>query len=135
MTTRDGDHTGAATTSGLEYMKAAVSGRNRFVTLIALLAALGGFLFGYDTGIIGQALPFVQKEFHPSTVVASWIVASVLIGAIIGAAGSGYLADRISRKWTKCVSGCVFVAGAILEATAQSAAWLIAARLVLGLAV
>jgi len=91
-------------TSGIEYIKFAASGRNRFVTLIALLAALGGFLFGYDTGIIGQALPFVQKQFHAGTIVSSWIVASVLIGAIIGAAGSGYLADKISRKWTKFLS-------------------------------
>ena len=124
-----------ASTSGIEYIRYAASGRNRFVTLIALLAALGGFLFGYDTGVIGQALPFVQKQFHASTVVASWIVASVLIGAIAGAAGSGYLADRISRKWTKFISGCVFAAGAVLEATAQSAAWRIIARLILGLAV
>jgi sugar porter (SP) family MFS transporter len=69
------------------------------------------------------------------TLVSSWIVASVLIGAIAGAAGSGYLADRISRKWTKCLSGCVFTVGAILEATAQSAGWLIAARVILGVGV
>ena len=124
-----------ASTSGIQYIKFAASGRNRFVTGIALLAALGGFLFGYDTGIIGQALPFIQKQFHASTVVSSWIVASVLIGAIVGAACSGYLADRISRKWTKFCSGCVFVAGAILEATAQSALWLIVARFILGIAV
>lgn len=122
-------------TSGIQYIKFAASGRNRFVTMIALLAALGGFLFGYDTGIIGQALPFVQKQFHAGTVVSSWIVSSVLIGAIIGAAGSGYLADQISRKWTKFCSGCVFVVGAILEATAQSATWLIVARFILGIAV
>lgn len=66
---------------------------------------------------------------------SSWIVAAVLIGAIIGAASSGYLADRISRKWTKFVAGCVFVIGAILEATAQSSLWLIIARLILGLGV
>jgi sugar porter (SP) family MFS transporter len=124
-----------SSTSGIEYIRFAASGRNKFVTLIALLAALGGFLFGYDTGIIGQALPFVQKQFHAGTVTASWIVSSVLVGAIVGAALSGYLADAISRKWTKFVSGCVFVIGAILEATAQSATWLIIARLILGLAV
>jgi sugar porter (SP) family MFS transporter len=135
MKDKSGASTGTASTSGIEYIKFAASGRNRFVTWIALLAALGGFLFGYDTGIIGQALPFVQKQFHAGTITASWIVASVLVGAIVGAACSGYLADRISRKWTKCLAGCVFVAGAILEATAQSSAWMIGARFVLGLAV
>lgn len=55
--------------------------------------------------IIGQALPFVQKQFHPSTITSSWIVASVLVGPVIGAGVSGYLADRVSRKWTKFCSG------------------------------
>ena len=106
MTGKDGMEASPASTSGIEYIKYAASGRNRFVTWIALLAALGGFLFGYDTGIIGQALPFVQQQFHAGTITASWIVASVLVGAVVGAACSGYLADAISRKWTKCLSGC-----------------------------
>jgi sugar porter (SP) family MFS transporter len=122
-------------TSGVAYVKFALSGRNRFVTGIALLAALGGFLFGYDTGIIGQALPQIQSDLHPSTVAASWIVAAILIGAMIGAAVSGWLSEAISRKWTKCLSGCVYVAGALAAAFAQDVIWLIAARFVLGLAV
>src|SRR5690242_16094523 len=121
------------TASGLTLIKVAATGRNRFVAGIALLAALGGFLFGYDTGIIGQGLPFIQKEWHPSTVASSWIVASLLIGAMIGAAGSGYLAERISRKWTKCLSGCVYVIGALGSAFAPDETWLIVARFVLGL--
>jgi len=122
-------------TSGVEFIKQAVAGSNRFVTGIALLAALGGFLFGYDTGIIGQALPFIQKQFHASTFASSWIVASLLIGAIVGAALSGYLSEKISRKWTKCLSGCVYVIGALASAFAQDVTWLIAARFVLGLSV
>jgi sugar porter (SP) family MFS transporter len=124
-----------ASTSGITYIKFAASGRNRFVTGIALLAALGGFLFGYDTGIIGQALPFIQKQFHPSTLAASWIVAVILIGAMVGAAISGYLSEAISRKWTKCISGCVYVIGALAAAFAQDVVWLVAARFVLGLSV
>jgi sugar porter (SP) family MFS transporter len=122
-------------TSGIAFLKFAASGRNRFVTGIAVLAALGGFLFGYDTGIIGQALPHIQKQFHPSTFASSWIVAAILIGAMIGAGISGYLAERISRKWTKCLAGCVYVGGALAAAFAQDVAWLIGARFVLGLAV
>ncbi len=119
----------------LGFIRFALSGRNRFVSGIALLAALGGFLFGYDTGIIGQALPYLSKDMHPSTVEASWIVAVLLIGAMIGAAISGYLSEKISRKWTKCVSGCVYVIGALLAAFAQDVTWLVIARFVLGLSV
>ena len=122
-------------TERLAFLRFAVSGRNRFVTGIALLAALGGFLFGYDTGIIGQALPFLSKDMHPSTVESSWIVAVLLIGAMVGAAASGYLSEAISRKWTKCISGCVYVVGALAAAFAQGVVWLVVARFVLGLSV
>lgn len=123
------------TTSGIAYIKFAFSGRNRFVSGIAALAALGGFLFGYDTGIISQAQPYIGKSFHTNAVEQSWIVASLLLGAMVGAIGSGYLADAISRKWTKCISGCVYVGAALLCAFAPDAGWLIGARAVLGLAV
>ncbi|HET7387432.1 MAG TPA: sugar porter family MFS transporter, partial [Nocardioidaceae bacterium] len=53
----------------------------------------------------------------------------------IGAIGSGYLSDRISRKWTKCLSGCVYVGGAIASALAQDVTWLCIARFFLGFAV
>ncbi len=126
---------GEQSTSGVEFVKFASSGRNRFVTGIAALAAIGGFLFGYDTGIIGQALPYIQKEMHPSTFASSWIVASILVGAMLGAALSGYLSEKIGRKWTKFVSGCVYVIGALAAAFAQDVTWLIGARFVLGLSV
>jgi sugar porter (SP) family MFS transporter len=122
-------------TSGLAFVRYASSGRNRFVSGIAALAALGGFLFGYDTGIISQALPYISKDFHTSAVEESWIVASLLLGAMVGAIGSGYLSDRISRKWTKCLSGCIYVGAALACAFATGPAWLIASRAVLGLAV
>ncbi len=125
----------AQTTTGVQFVKFAMSGRNRFVSGIATLAALGGFLFGYDTGIIGQALPYIQKDLHPSTFASSWIVAAILIGAMLGAALSGYLSEKIGRKWTKFLSGCVYVVGALAAAFAQDVAWLIGARLVLGLSV
>ena len=121
--------------SGLAFVRLAVSGRNRFVSGIALVAALGGFLFGYDTGIIGQALPYLSKDLHPSTVEASWVVAILLIGAMVGAGVSGYLSEKISRKWTKCLSGCVYVVGALGAAFAQDITWLVIARFVLGLSV
>lgn len=109
--------------------------KNRFLMGIAILAAIGGFLFGYDTGIIAGALLFIGKQLDASKFEQSWIVASLLIGAMIGAAIAGYLADKISRKWTKAISGAVYVVGALGSAFAPNVPFLIGSRFVLGLAV
>jgi sugar porter (SP) family MFS transporter len=109
--------------------------KNPFVLRISLLAALGGLLFGYDTGVISGALLYIKKDLHAGPVVQSWIVAGLLIGAMLGALGGGWLADRISRRWTLLAAGLVYVAGAVGAAFAQQSGQLIAARGVLGLAV
>ncbi len=108
---------------------------NRFVTGIALLAALGGMLFGFDTGIVSGALPYVAKHFHLGSFGQSWVVGSLLLGAVVGALLSGKLADSISRKWTKFVAGCVFTCAGLWSALSPDVGSLIASRAVLGLAV
>jgi sugar porter (SP) family MFS transporter len=108
---------------------------NRFVFGLATVAAIGGFLFGYDTGVISGALLFIKQDFHAGKLAQQAIVAAVLVGAVVGAIASGYLADRISRRWTKFLSGCVYVVGAIAAALSQNSGELIGARFVLGLAV
>ena len=86
---------------------------NGFVVGLAAIAALGGFLFGYDTGVISGALLFIGKELHASKFDQSAIVGSLLLGAVAGAILSGYLAGAIGRRRTKIISGTVFaVAGA-----------------------
>ena len=110
-------------------------GRNRFVVKISVIAALGGFLFGFDTGVISGALLYIAPSLHAGTFAQQWIVGSLLIGAVVGAVLAGYTADRFSRKWTKFGSGCIYVLAALASAIAQDVAWLIAARFVLGLAV
>lgn len=108
---------------------------NRFVAGIALLAALGGFLFGFDTGVVGSAEPFFSKTLHIGSFGESWVVGSLLLGAIAGAVCSGWLADAISRKWTKFVSGCIFAVAALASAFSPNVEILCIARFVLGLAV
>ena len=72
----------------------------RFVYLAAAFAALGGLLFGYDTGVISGALIFIKQEFALSTFEQELIVSIVLAGAIVGAFTGGRLSDRFGRRAT-----------------------------------
>jgi sugar porter (SP) family MFS transporter len=119
----------------LSFLKELAKPQHRYVAWIAVLAALGGFLFGFDTGVIGSAEPYFAPALHIGSFGESWAVGSLLLGAIAGAAISGYLADKISRKWTKCLSGCVFAIAAIGSAFPDNIEQLCIARFVLGLGV
>ena len=119
----------------MEFLKEAFSGRNRFVLRLAIIAALGGFLFGYDTGVISGALLFVTKDLGASKFDQQAFVGALLIGAVIGAVLSGYSADALSRRRTKIIAGAIYVVAALGSALAQTSWELIIARLVLGIAV
>jgi len=110
--------------------------RNRRLAGVALIAAIGGFLFGYDTGVIGGAMLFMQKDLGlHSHGMQQLTVAILLLGAIAGAAISGWLADAISRRRTKICSGTVYVIGAVACALSQNYPEILASRFVLGLSV
>ncbi len=117
------------------FLREALRGGNRFILGISIIAALGGFLFGYDTGVISGALLFISHDFGVSSFGQQWIIGSLLIGAVIGAVLSGFSADVLSRKWTKVISGSIYVVGALASALSPDLAWLIASRFVLGIAV
>ena len=73
--------------------------RNRRLLGVAAIAAIGGFLFGYDTGVIGGAMLFMQKDLGlHSHGQQELTVAILLLGAIAGALVAGWSADRISRR-------------------------------------
>ncbi|MGH3263465.1 MAG: MFS transporter [Trebonia sp.] len=63
---------------------------NGFVVGLAAIAALGGFLFGYDTGVISGALLFIKKDFDIGQLGQQWVIGSLLIGAVVGAVISSY---------------------------------------------
>lgn len=102
---------------------------------VAAIAAIGGLLFGYDTGVISGALLFISGDLHAGTFGQSAIVSSLLLGAILGAILSGYLADAISRRWTKVLSGCIYVVGALGCALSVNVEMLVVFRVVLGISV
>ncbi len=108
---------------------------NGLLIRVSVIAAIGGLLFGYDTGVISGALLYIKEDLHAGSFEQEAIVSAVLLGAMVGAAGSGYLADRISRRWTKVISGSVYFVGAIGCALSISAEMLIGFRFLLGLAI
>src|SRR3954451_15328252 len=124
---------GSADTGGT-FVREAL--RNRRLLGVALSAAIGGFLVGYDTGVIGGAMLFMQKDLGLMTHGQQQLtVAILLLGAVTGALISGWLADKISRRRTKMISGCVYVTGAVGCALAQTYWQILAGRFWLGLAV
>ncbi|MGV9293913.1 sugar porter family MFS transporter [Amycolatopsis sp. NPDC003676] len=107
----------------------------RFVWFVVGIAALGGLLFGYDTGIISAALLYIGDEFRLGSFGKEIVTSAILIGGIAGALGSGPVSDRIGRRPTVLGVAVVFVAGAVGSALAPDPAALVATRFVLGLAV
>jgi sugar porter (SP) family MFS transporter len=111
------------------------AGNRRFVYIVASIAALGGLLFGFDTGVISGALLFIRQDFHLNAFTEGFIVSSLLVGAMVGAGVSGALSDRLGRRTIILVAAVVFAVGAIGAALSPSVETLIFFRFVLGLGV
>jgi len=111
------------------------AGRATVVGVASTIAALGGLLFGYDTGVISAALLYIAPAFGLATGMKQVVVASLLLGAIAGALSGGPVVDRLGRKRTLLLVSAVFTVGALLSAAAANVEVLIAARVLLGLAI
>jgi SP family galactose:H+ symporter-like MFS transporter len=107
----------------------------RFVYVAASFAALGGLLFGYDTGVISGALIFIKREFGLTTAAEEIVVSGVLLGATLGAIVGGKAADLFGRRRVLLVTAAIFGIGALASAVAPSPPVLIVSRVILGLAI
>jgi MFS transporter, SP family, sugar:H+ symporter len=103
--------------------------------LIYFFGALGGILFGYDTGVISGAVLFIKQDFQMSSFTEGAVVSFLLLGAMVGAGMAGRLADRLGRRRLILIAAVTFTVGALGSAFAPSVGALLAARFVLGLAV
>jgi sugar porter (SP) family MFS transporter len=109
---------------------------DRHVRGVAAVTALGGLLFGYDTGVVSGALLFLKTQFGGLSSFQEELVTSfLLVGAMVGAFAAGRVADRIGRRPAILITAVVFVVGVLLAAFAPTFWTLIVARFVIGLAV
>jgi MFS family permease len=108
----------------------------RRVAVSAAITALGGLLFGYDTGVVSGALLFLKKDFGGLSSFQEELVTSLLlVGAVVGALTAGRLADLIGRRLTVLITAAVFVVGVMLAAFTPTFPVLLVARIIIGLAV
>lgn len=105
------------------------------VYVMAVIAATGGLLFGFDTGVVSGAIPFLQKDFGVTDGTVELITTAGLIGAIIGALFGGKVTDRIGRRKVLLGAGFIFAVGALWSGFASNPGSLVAARLFLGIAI
>ncbi len=109
--------------------------KNLYLYLVCLVAALGGFLFGFDTAVISGTISLVKHNFDLNAVSEGWYVSCALLGCIIGVSFSGRLSDAYGRKIVLILSAILFLASAIGCMYAQSFTILIIFRLVGGLGI
>jgi SP family sugar:H+ symporter-like MFS transporter len=106
-----------------------------YVGLIAGAAALGGFLFGFDSAVINGAVNGIQAGFHTSSVGTGFAVASILLGCAAGALVAGFLADRIGRRGVMILTSVIFAVTAVWAGLAGTSAMFTVARFISGIGV
>jgi SP family galactose:H+ symporter-like MFS transporter len=105
------------------------------IYFLAAVAAIAGFLFGYDEGVIAVARPLLDKDYPMSPLVDGFMTAAVPLGALAGASVAGRITDRFGRRRVLMAAAALFAVGALVAAGITATWMLVAARLVLGLAI
>lgn len=106
-----------------------------YLWFISLVATIGGLMFGFDIGIISGAIPFIQPYFGWNELQLGWGVSSILVGAIIGAFGTGSLTEKYGRKRLLIYVALFFAISCAGMALARTQTFFISFRVLGGLAV
>ncbi|RAL06698.1 sugar porter family MFS transporter [Aspergillus homomorphus CBS 101889] len=113
--------------------------KNPYVFMTCAFASLGCIMYGYDQGVMAPVLVMQNFQAHfPSlmgSTIQGWLVSALELGAWAGALLNGYLADRISRKYSMMVAVVVFTLGSSLQAAAQNPAYFFAGRIIGGIGI
>lgn len=103
-----------------------------YLVFLSLIAALGGFLFGYDTAVISGTITQVSKQFELDVLQQGWYVGCALVGSILGVAVAGWLSDRFGRKKVMFLSALLFTSSAFGCAVAAGFGQLVFFRIIGG---
>ncbi len=95
------------------------TGSRAYLALLAGGAALGGFLFGYDTAVISGAIGYLKEHFHLEADMTGWAASSLLVGAMVGALIGGPLSDKFGRKPMLMACAVIFALSGVGSAVAQ----------------
>jgi sugar porter (SP) family MFS transporter len=106
-----------------------------YVFFLAIVAAQGGLLFGYDTAVISGTIEQVVSQFHLDVMQQGWYVGCALIGSICGVAVAGIMSDKLGRRPTMFISSVLFTLSAIGCAVSVNFEWLVASRIIGGVGI
>ena len=109
--------------------------RSAYAIALSSVAALGGFLFGFDSGVINGTVDALSHAFGTRAATTGFAVASVLLGCAVGAFVAGTVADRHGRRPTMLLNAVLFLVSAVATGLAGSAGFFIASRLAGGVAI
>lgn len=110
-------------------------GLTTIILVASLIAAVGGILFGFDTGVISGAMLFIAKQWNLTRSQAEFATSSVLIGAIAGAVAGGVLGDRLGRRWSIILATLLFLAGTVIVSVATGMSDFLIGRVLIGAAI
>lgn len=102
---------------------------------VAFVSALGGLLYGYDTGVISGTLIEISQDFGIGSTIKEFVTSAILVGAVVGAFFAGRVAGRIGRRRTIIIIAVIFLVGVVCAGLSPNPVLLICSRLLLGLAV
>ncbi|MDE0362996.1 MAG: sugar porter family MFS transporter [Rhodospirillaceae bacterium] len=114
---------------------APMTGNLRYMVLVALIVALGGFLMGFDASVISGVVSFIGPEFDLTRIELGWSVASLTLTATLAMMVSGPLSDRLGRRPVLRIAAALFAVSAVASAMAPDFIWLVTARMLGGLGV
>ena len=90
-----------------------------YLLLISLVAALGGFLFGYDTAVVSGAIGFLTRYFRLTADLTGWAASSMLVGCMTGAVIAGPMGDRFGRKRILLFCAALFAASSVVTSATE----------------